>query len=247
MGNLRRNWAELSFEKKLSIVVVPILLAAIGTGIPILVGALGDDDTPRSPRQDPTPRPNLEVVDLAVTGGENREPLQAIDVTVRNSGDLVSIVKRMALRIRASAPLTTCTGGGAGPLPSSQRYEVLLPLKPAPEQRVEAKLSQQIGPGEVDRFTVALNVPDTALFRTQLYQLDVLLYLDSGERPFAAGPVVASAPYPPSEYDFPAAWPPAVRRQFEDCFETNQANFRRILALEGERAPALTLDLLSQR
>ena len=33
---------------------------------------------------------------------------------------------------------------------------------------------------------------------------------------------------------------------FEDCFETNQANFRRILALEGERAPALTLDLLSQ-
>ena len=109
---------------------------------------------------------------------------------------------------------------------------------------MEVKLSQQIGPGEVDRFTVALNVPDTALFRTQLYQLDVLLYLDTGKRPYPAGTIVASAPFPPSAYDFPAAWPPAERRRFEDCFETNQGNFRRILALEGERAPALTLDQL---
>ena len=112
MGNLRRNWAELSFEKKLSIVVVPLLLAAIGTGVPILIGALGEDAS--APPPEPAPRPSLEVVDLAVTGGENEDPLQAVDVTVRNAGDLVSIVRGMELHVRASAPLTVCTGGGSG-------------------------------------------------------------------------------------------------------------------------------------
>ena len=43
MGNLRRNWAELSFEKKLSIVVVPLLLAVISAGLPILLSGGGDD------------------------------------------------------------------------------------------------------------------------------------------------------------------------------------------------------------
>jgi hypothetical protein len=246
MGNLRRSWAALSFEKKLSIVVIPLLLAVIGTGVPLLAaGSGGDENKPPSPKA--APRADLQVIDLAVTGGDDDSPLQAIDVTVRNAGDLVSIVKRMGLRIRASAPLKVCTGGGAGPLPSSQRYEALLPLRPAPGQRVEVKLSQQVGAGEVDRFTVALNVPDTALFRTRLYQLDVLLYVDTDERPLRAGTVVASAPFPPDEFDFPAGWPAATVRAHEDCFMANQANFERTLALEGERAPALSTDLLGRR
>jgi hypothetical protein len=37
MRKLRRNWAALSFEKKLSIVVVPVALAVFGAAVPLIV------------------------------------------------------------------------------------------------------------------------------------------------------------------------------------------------------------------
>lgn len=48
MSNLRRSWAELSLEKKLSIVVVPLVVAAIGAGVPLLAADGGGETVSRS-------------------------------------------------------------------------------------------------------------------------------------------------------------------------------------------------------
>ncbi len=42
MGKLRRSWAELPFEKKLGSVLVPLLVAVIGAGVPLLLAGGGD-------------------------------------------------------------------------------------------------------------------------------------------------------------------------------------------------------------
>jgi len=45
MSKTRHGWAGPSFEKKLSIVVVPILVAVIGAGVPLLAGRDGGSTT----------------------------------------------------------------------------------------------------------------------------------------------------------------------------------------------------------
>jgi hypothetical protein len=245
MGNLRRSWAELSLEKKLSIVFIPLLVAAIGTGVPLLVAG-GSSDSAGGEAAEQAPRSNLEVIDLAVTNGSprgDRDAIQAVDLTVRNAGDLVAIVKRMELRIRASALLEICQAGGG--LEPSERYRVLLPPDPDPGDLVQAKLSQQIGPGKADRFTVGLDVPEPARqIGDRLYQMDVLLYVDTAKRPVRAGTVVAAAPYLPENHYFRSGQISDDFDPIRACLEKNEANFKRMLALEGERSPELSLDLL---
>jgi len=41
-----RGWSALSLEKKLSIVVIPVLVALIGAGVPLLMSVFGDDEAP---------------------------------------------------------------------------------------------------------------------------------------------------------------------------------------------------------
>lgn len=253
MRNLRRSWAELSFEKKLSIVIIPVLLALISVGVPILVSGDGGDGGASNGQTTDRPRSSLEVIDLAVTSGSPRgtpEAIQKIDLTVRNAGDLVSVVKRLGLRIRASGLLRICQAGGG--LEASEAYKVELPPDPAPGEVVEAKVSQQIPPGEADRFTVGLDVPDPARqFGDRLYHLDVLIYHDTEKRPIRAGTVLASAPYLPNNYYFWSGQPyprselrGEAGTQVAKCLDANEATLKRMLTLEGERSPALSRDLL---
>lgn len=253
MGNLRRNWAELSFEKKLSIVVIPVLLGTIAAGVPLLAGSGDGSSTGSSGSDTGRPRSNLEVVDLTVTGGSPRgEPkaIQTIDVTVRNAGDLVSVVKRMGFRVRAAALLEICQAGGG--LEASERYKVILPPDPQRGQLVEAKVSQQIGPGRADRFTLGLDVPEPARQDgDRIYQLDVLLYHDTTKRPIHAGTVLAAAPYLPDKSYF---WSGQINPKSEQwggpdspvwqCLDNNEAALKRMLALSGQRSPELSDALL---
>jgi hypothetical protein len=253
VGNLRRNWAQLSFEKKLSIVVIPLLLATIAAGIPLLAGGGDSSSTGSSESDARAPRSNLEIVDLAVTGGSLRgdpKAIQTIDVTVRNAGDLVSVVKRMGFRVRATALLKICQAGGG--LEASEGYKVILPPDPEPGQLVEAKVSQQIGPGRADRFTLGLDVPEPARqYGDRLYQLDVLLYHDTMKRPVHAGTVVAAAPYLPDKSYF---WSGQINPKSDEwggpdspvwqCFDNNEAELERMLALRGQRSPELSDALL---
>jgi hypothetical protein len=253
VGNLRRNWAELSFEKKLSIVVVPLLLAVISAGLPILLSGGGDDGAMQGGETTDGPRSNLEVIDLAVTSGAPRgkpEAIQKLDITVRNAGELVSVVKRLGLRIRASGLLRICQAGGG--LEASEAYKVELPPRPAPGELVQTKLSQQIPPGEADRFTIGLDVPDPARqLGDRLYRLDVLIYHDTGGRPVPAGTALVAAPYLPNDdYFWSGQINPKSDRWGEPgkglwkCFDDNEATLKRMLALGGERSPELSLGLL---
>src|SRR5204863_3632356 len=91
-----RNRREISLEKKLAMFVAPVVVAvATGILVPVLTGAFsgGDGAAKRSAK--------LELVDLAVGGGRFQRllsgppsKLQFVDVTVRNTGDLVSVIKR---------------------------------------------------------------------------------------------------------------------------------------------------------
>ncbi len=249
-GNYRQQWRELGIEKKLSIVIVPVLIAAISVSIPLL--AQGGDSS--SPAPSPTAAAAaLQVVDLAVTGGDLRandlEDTQAIDLTVRNTGDVVSVVTRARLVVRDTGFVEICQAGGG--LEASESYDVLLPGEVAKGETFEAKVSQQILPGSADRFELRLDVkePDRQLGR-YLYQLDVLLLHDAAREPLAAGTVVVSAPYMPDHHDFWSgtefkdSFEGPGSAEVKQCLQDNEAAFKRMVALDGERVPELTLDLL---
>jgi hypothetical protein len=250
MGNLRRQWSELAFEKKLSIVFVPVLIALIGIAVPVLQLASGDDEAEgeRPPRADA----RLEVVDLAVTHGRlDVEPrvTQRIDLTVRNLGQLVSIVKRVGMRVRDAGFVAICQGGGG--LDASKRYDVLLPPRATAGQLLESKVSQEIEPGAADRFVLKLDVPEPdRQLGHYLYQLDVLLEHDTAKEPMDAGTVLVSAPYLPVVWDFWSArkdegsFQGAGAAEVRRCLQDNEATFRRMIALEGERSPELSEQLL---
>jgi hypothetical protein len=129
VSSLRKQWEETSFQWKFGIVV------AIGSGIilPILFFVL--------PRLGDSRDVQLEVVDVVTAAGTpERHPV--IDVTVRNTGEAVSIIKRASFRIREFDRLDDCGlyPGYAGP---TGRYEVEFPQTPQDGATVEAKVSQE--------------------------------------------------------------------------------------------------------
>ena len=73
---LRRRFAELSLEKKLSIFFVPVFVAVVGTLVPRFLG--GGDDQPREE--------NLEVVDLEAHNSTSYRISAEVRVLVRNTG-----------------------------------------------------------------------------------------------------------------------------------------------------------------
>jgi hypothetical protein len=251
VGKLRKQWSELGFEKKLGIVIVPVLLAIIsGVVVPVL-NRQADKIGATPPAR---PDSNLELVDLAVSGGARPRCLhdppnpQRIDLTVRNTGDLPALVKRVAFRVTNFGLIRIPQAGGG--LEPSKDYDILLPPNPRIGQSVAYKVSQQIPPRMLDRFTVRLDVPEPARQEgDRLYQLDVSLLHDTDARPMKAGTVVVSAPNLPAKDFFWAGVPPKLRAGFRGStpFHTMVANervFRRMLALPGERSPELALDLV---
>lgn len=242
---LRSSWRELAFEKQLSIVVMPLLLAAIGIGVPLLLAG-GDGDGGSTTTAAAAAR--LEVVDLSVRGGRGApeprdELLEQIDLTVRNAGDLVAVVTGAQLRVRAFGEVRICQGGSA--LDPSASYDVLMPGEPRIGQLIDARVSQQIAAGEADRFTLSLDVsPRDRQLGLFLYQLDVLLRTGAGSAPLDAGTVLVSVPRPPTAADFPTAADADALAQpgneeVRACYERNERTLARMVALDGARGADL--------
>jgi hypothetical protein len=59
---LRRQWSELSLEKKLSIVVIPLTVTLIGVFVPIFLTKGGNGGT--TPPAAAEKRSNLELIDM---------------------------------------------------------------------------------------------------------------------------------------------------------------------------------------
>jgi hypothetical protein len=257
MRGLVQRWRELSFEKKLAGVIVPVLVTAISVTVPILAGGSGSKETPVAAASPPAHTAKLQVLDLAVSGGNpgvllrDRPTPSKIDLTVRNAGSLVSVLTRLGLRVRATGFVAICQAGGG--LEPSKNYDVLLPPRAHIGQLIRYKLSQQVAPNNADRFTVRVDVPEPARqLGTYLYQLDVLLFHDQARAPVKAGTVIVAAPFVPTPPDFWSAAPAKWRAEFagaasgpvKECMMKNEAVYRTILALKGERSSLLNKDVL---
>jgi hypothetical protein len=249
LRNLRKQWGEISLEKKLAMFVGPVFAAVVsGVLLAVILGLFGDDEN--SPPVAAKRSSALEVLDLAVAGGERPELIgdprapQLIDVTVRNAGEVVSVVTDAAFQVRDFGLVRICEAGGG--LEPTEEYDVTLPPIPQNGDVVKAKVSQQIPANEADRFTFRLNVPFRAMQDgMRLYQLDVELLHDAATAPLKAGTVVVSVPFLPEPEDFPDIQDPALYSpEVLACYEENEKILRRFLALEGERSPELNEKLL---
>jgi len=249
LQGLRKQWSEISLEKKLAMFVAPLFVAvASGILIPVLSGAFGSDGDSKPPGPGSTSTSaagGLEVVDLEVSSGEVAEPGETfdapvIDVTVRNTGEDVSVITGANLRVRDAVWIKNCEGGAG--LDPSVEYDVVLPASPDVGEIVEADVSQQVPANSADRFTFRLNTAGIWGDGTRLYQLDVELFHDAQARPLEAGTVLVAVPFDPdSRLLDPGELPDeAYPAPLVACYDTNEANFLEFLELEGERSPELT-------
>lgn len=251
LEGLRKQWSEISLEKKLAMFVAPVFVAVTSAIlVSVMTGAFGSDGGTQSPDGDSTATieaGGLEVVDLEVTSGEVADdpaaPVDApaIDMTVRNTGEDVSVITGANLRIRDMAWIENCEGGAG--LEPSVEYDVILPANPDVGEIVETDVSQQVPANSADRFTLRLYTPQENLGDgTRLYQLDVELLHDAAAGPLEAGTVLVAVPFDPdsrllslgSESDDPSL------ADVQACYEANEANFLDFLELEGARSPELT-------
>lgn len=88
---------------------------------------------------------------------------QHLDVTLRNVGNSVSVLKRAELKILDFEFLETCEEVGGQALNLTAAYDVTLPTRPRIGQTIQSKVSQQIRPNEADRFLLRLNVSELNL------------------------------------------------------------------------------------
>lgn len=234
MARWTAEWKELSFEKKLALVGAPLLVAVVvGLVISPLSTLLADRTTTR-----------LEVVDLAVldspAGGEDRQyvPPQ-VEVLVRNTGDLVSVVSRATFEVMDYGILEICQAGGV--LDLSAAYAVVLPTgDEAVGERVPVDVRQEIRVGEADRFGFELTVPEERIndYAVHLYRLGVRLERDGG-RGLEAGMAVVSVPRAVDRwyFDEDAA---AYGEDVAACYARNAATYERFARLDGTRSASMT-------
>src|SRR5262245_4521723 len=221
--------------------VAPVVVAVVtAIVLPRVTGLTGGGDGGVTTRDEV-----LEVVDLAATGGGDDPP--AVDVSVRNIGDAVSVVTGTVLRVRDYVLIGPCVSSAA--LPPSAEYDVELPADPEQGETVEAKLSQQIPAGEADRFLLRMHVPPMkAAQGSRLYALDVALRHDAASEPVPAGTAIVAVPDLPDESFFPGHLPEGAEETpgARECAERNLSDYERFLDLDAARPPGMTAALAGQ-
>jgi hypothetical protein len=138
--SLREQWASISLEQKLAMLVAPVVAFVVTTAlIPGVRELFRDGSTSKTTVTPPTtttigapcpatggPSPaagsasGLEVVDL--TPCDSR-----IEISMRNIGRLVSVIRRAEFRVRAMETIDTHCRGNSAALPISQTYDLRLP------------------------------------------------------------------------------------------------------------------------
>lgn len=147
----------------------------------------------------PVPGPQLLVsqVGVAPAGGDGL--LVALDVTVRNDGDRVAVLTGVDLTITGFAFAPACQVGGNVEITGT--YHATLPDNPEAGQVVHVTLHQQVDPGGVDRFTIALKAPEThdgepAAMASFVYLASLAVTQDAAGVPADGGSVLLDAGSP---------------------------------------------------
>jgi hypothetical protein len=230
----RSKWAEISFEKKISMFVAPVVVAVVTA---VILRTLNGDDG-----NNPQPRPleggGLEVAGLAVRDSTDDTE---IDVAVRNSGELVAVANRASFRITEFRTVGACLPGAY--LLPSHKYELVLPVEGAKGKVLTVDISQKVEPNDADRFTfrVSVETPQLTGTTSYLYGLEILLFHDAAPKPIPAGSVVLAKPFPADDWfsSDGRALPSELRSDVRDCAADNRADLSAILALPGARSPEL--------
>lgn len=133
MGDLKRQWTELSLETKLGIVVVPLVVAVIGAAVPLLASTGGDDKVAGGSAE-----PNPSAVGYRKDVGRVCDDLNSANRARRRSAlrlkkDLLQARETMAQRdatindtqrtLDRSAPIYAAFAGLSPPSPARALHE----------------------------------------------------------------------------------------------------------------------------
>ena len=207
--------------------------------VPVPVAATSGGSAARQER--------LQVVDVAVVpvtvtqtlrdefGSVQTQPerTHAIDVAVRNTGEAVSVIDRIELRIERRLDLESCAMEG-GPVEISRNYSILVMKAHRPDTILRHVVRHAVAPNGVERFQITLGPPGAEdLQPGSVMQLQVRLFHDDDDMPLEGGPVVVVAvPLFGSAVDKAYADDPA-------CVDRNLAAIRHTRDWRGVRSPEL--------
>jgi hypothetical protein len=221
-------------EKKLSIVIIPLVTTFIGVGVPLALTTGGGDD-----------QGSLAAAGLAVTNEPDKTP--RIDLLLRNTSEDVAVIDRVEFRVLdfERSEGDNCPKGGAD-IPVSETYELVLPAEDGAGRTATIDTAQQLRPGEADRFSFRASLDDPSavwlsenplLGEARFFQLEAHVYHDGEPKPLLAGQAILAVPFPftPLFAEHPALRFPGS----EECVRRNNDALNRILSKEGERSAAL--------
>ena len=230
----RSNWAEISFEKKLSMFVAPIFVAVVtAVALPRVAGGGGGDAASTKPSDE-----QLEVSDLTV---DNSAEGTKIHLAVRNIGGLVSVATNARFRILKFATLGACLPE-AYQLPT-HTYDLVLPTENAEGKTRDVSISQEIEANDSDRFSFDVGLDEPPLSTTSyLYRLEVGLFHDRKTTPVQAGEVWLAEPFPQEHwFSVPdSLGDDAFSQQVKSCVDENRANLSAIYSGSASVSPDLS-------
>lgn len=219
-------------------------------GMPERTTTTDEAATQENPDQ-ATPLPNapdvvdLEVVDATVQGtyssldgagateSSAQIPVDAVQITVRNASNQVSVVHDVELRILKQGQMRFCREAG-GYLPVSASYEVSIPATAEEGTVVPVALSQEIAPQTADRFQITLG-PDERSSSAKLYWLEVSLRRNGEPELMIAGTAVVATPH---LFDFYVD--EANYEIGPSCAIENAQTITAFARLRGARSPSFT-------
>jgi hypothetical protein len=163
----------------------------------VAILTLAPEPAPPAPAPTPTPGPQLTLSQVNVIAPDGKGSLATLDVTVRNDGDRVAVLTGVDLTIDGFGFLPACIFGSN--LEVTGTYQASLPDNPKAGTVVRVTLHQQVEPGAVDRFTIALKAPgehagtQSGSIGSYLYLLRMSVAQDGAGPAVAAGQVLVDA------------------------------------------------------
>lgn len=221
--SIRRERSWLTPEVLTISIVLPTLLLVLGA---VLTWWLNRPST------------KLEVVALVVEEGqyladEGTFKPPAIQLSVRNIGQQVSVVTGVRLQVLDYAYLPFCQSGG-GELLVSGTYDLLLPEDPEVNHAAFVDVAQSIEPNGADRFQVRVQAPlDMVPEGTYRYRLRVSLLRDGESDPLEAGVAVIESPLLRQDVDIFPADDMALSASDAECWRNLARDYERSEEWEG--------------
>ena len=260
---MRRWWKALGRTEQ---------IAVAGLAVTLLVGILGALPAYLNWIRDPTSPPRkqvpfqvsafevrqvreikADVIDANEVKIPDKMKAAVIDLTVRNTGTMTTIVTGTEFRVKVAERIDSCKPEG-GPLRISGHYTVTLP-DPIPRAPFSIKHSirHEIKPNAADRFALSLGPKVWPIDAPSLllYQVDVLIHHDDPSTgPVFAGTALLSSPiylgerYGEGQYReffdlLPASHEWNELFHYNDCIKKNREKVNRFFQLAGHRSPTI--------